>query len=75
MCDYILIFLLYWLVQTLIAVSLLARLKKLIDSRIYVNKRVTYRDKQCMKDFAKKISLSPIGLIVILLAIYRNRGV
>ena len=80
--DYILVFILYWSVQSLIAISLLPVLLKMIDERegyksdsSSVPTRTRYNYKEFRKNVAKKIALSPLGLVFVLVAIYRDREV
>ena len=74
------LFILYWSVQSLIAISLLPVLLKMINERdgrrksmfriVRFNRNIDF-----MKNTAKKIALSPLGLVFMLVAIYRNRRV
>jgi len=74
------LFILYWSVQSLIAISLLPVLLKMIDERdgrrksmfriVRFNRNIDF-----MKNTAKKIALSPLGLVFVLVAIYRNRRI
>lgn len=73
------IYLLYWSVQSLIAISLLPVLLKMIDEResmrrsMFIIVRANRKNKDFMKNTAKQIALSPLGLVFVLVAIYRNR--
>ena len=75
------LFILYWSVQSLIAISLLPVLLKMIDERdnmrksMFIIVRTNRRNKDFMKNTAKKIALSPLGLVFVLVAIYRNRRI
>ena len=75
------LFLLYWSVQSLVAIGLLPILLKMIDERdsmrksMFIISRTNKRNKDFMKNTAKKIALSPLGLVFVLVAIYRNRRV
>ena len=66
------LFLLYWSVQSLIAISLLPVLLKMIDERegyksdsSSVPTRTRYNYKEYRKNVAKKIALSPLGLVFV----------
>ena len=66
------LYLLYWSVQSLIAISLLPVLLKMIDERegyksdsSSVPTRTRYNYKEYRKNVAKKIALSPLGLVFV----------